>query len=90
MLDINKVKSRLGWKPRLNMQLCMSLVADWYKKYKSQIRLISCPGLVEKIESNFPLFYREIISEYIPQNLEKTNQVVLGCTHYEFLSSVFE
>lgn len=62
----------------------------FYKKYKSQIRLISCPGLVEKIETNFPLFYREIISEYIPQNLEKTNQVVLGCTHYEFLSSVFK
>ena len=34
MLDINKAKSRLGWKPRLNMQQCMSLVTDWYKKYR--------------------------------------------------------
>lgn len=36
MLDINKVKSRLGWKPRMNMQQCISLVADWYKRYKNE------------------------------------------------------
>ena len=35
MLNINKVKTRLGWKPRLNMNSCISLVADWYKRYKT-------------------------------------------------------
>lgn len=36
MLDITKAKTRLGWTPRLNMQQCLSLVADWYKRYKSE------------------------------------------------------
>lgn len=36
MLNINKVKTRLGWKPRLNMQQCMELVVDWYKRYKNE------------------------------------------------------
>ena len=35
MLDINKAKIHLGWKPRLNMQQCITLVADWYKRYKT-------------------------------------------------------
>lgn len=34
MLNINKAKTRLGWKPRLNMNQCISLVADWYKRYQ--------------------------------------------------------
>ena len=36
MLDINKVKAKLGWKPRMNMQQCMELVADWYKRYQKE------------------------------------------------------
>lgn len=36
MLNVNKAKSRLGWKPRLNMQECITLVADWYKRYKTE------------------------------------------------------
>lgn len=36
MLDITKAKSRLGWKPRMDMKQCMSLVADWYKRYKTE------------------------------------------------------
>jgi len=36
LLNINKVKVRLDWKPRLNMQQCMSLVVDWYKRYKNE------------------------------------------------------
>ena len=35
MLNINKAKERLGWKPKMNMQQCISLVADWYKRYKT-------------------------------------------------------
>lgn len=36
MLDISKAKARLGWRPRMNMKQCISLVADWYKKYQSE------------------------------------------------------
>ena len=36
MLDITKAKTRLGWKPRLNLQQCLALVADWYKRYKNE------------------------------------------------------
>lgn len=36
MLNINKVKSRLGWYPRMNMQQCMKLVVDWYKRYQKE------------------------------------------------------
>ena len=36
MLDITKAKTKLGWKPRMNMRQCMALVADWYKRYKTE------------------------------------------------------
>lgn len=36
MLNINKAKSRIGWYPRMNMQKCMELVVDWYKRYKTE------------------------------------------------------
>lgn len=36
MLDITKAKTKLGWKPRMNMQQCMELVADWYKRYQAE------------------------------------------------------
>lgn len=36
MLNINKAKTRLGWKPRMNMKQCMELVVDWYKRYESE------------------------------------------------------
>lgn len=36
MLNITKAQTRLGWKPRMNMQQCMALVADWYKRYKTE------------------------------------------------------
>ncbi len=32
-LNINKAKTRLGWLPRLNINQCISLVVDWYKRY---------------------------------------------------------
>ena len=47
MLDITKAKMRLGWKPRLNMQQCLSLVADWYRRYKGENVYKLC---VEEIE----------------------------------------
>lgn len=36
MLDISKSKFRLGWEPRMNIDQCMAMVADWYKRYKSE------------------------------------------------------
>ena len=36
MLDITKAKTRLEWKPRLNIQQCLELVSDWYRRYKSE------------------------------------------------------
>lgn len=36
MLDITKAKTKLGWKPRMNMRQCMALVADWYKRYQTE------------------------------------------------------
>ncbi len=36
MLNINKAKNRLGWRPRLNMDSCLALVADWYKRYTTE------------------------------------------------------
>ncbi len=47
MLDITKAKTRLNWNPRLNMKQCISLVADWYKRYKSEDVYNLC---VEEIE----------------------------------------
>lgn len=47
MLDITKAKTRLGWKPRLNMRQCLTLVADWYKRYRNEDVYNLC---VEEIE----------------------------------------
>ncbi len=30
MLDISKAKFRLGWEPRMNLDQCLAMVADWY------------------------------------------------------------
>ena len=35
MLDITKAQIKLGWQPRMNIDQCVELVVDWYKKYKS-------------------------------------------------------
>jgi CDP-glucose 4,6-dehydratase len=48
MLDITKVKTRLGWQPRLNIHQSLSLVADWYKRYRNENVYRLC---LEEIES---------------------------------------
>lgn len=48
MLNINKAKTRLGWKPRMNMQKCMELVVDWYKRYKTENVYSLCIEEIEK------------------------------------------
>ncbi len=36
MLDISKAKFRLGWEPRMNLDQCLAMVADWYMKYRAE------------------------------------------------------
>lgn len=48
MLDITKAKTKLGWKPRMNMQQCMALVADWYKRYRTEDVYQLCVEEIEK------------------------------------------
>lgn len=48
ILDINKAKTRLGWKPCMNMQQCVALVADWYKRYKKEDVYNLCVEEIEK------------------------------------------
>ena len=48
MLDITKAKTRLGWKPRLDVNQTIDLVADWYKRYKSEDVYGICVGEIEE------------------------------------------
>lgn len=36
MLDISKAKFQLGWEPRMNINQCIALTVDWYKRYKDE------------------------------------------------------
>jgi CDP-glucose 4,6-dehydratase len=36
MLNINKAKTRLGWKSRLTAKEAVVLTSDWYKRYKTE------------------------------------------------------
>ena len=54
MLDITKAKTRLGWKPQLNMQQCIELVADWYKRYKNENVYELCLEEIEKFLKGRP------------------------------------
>lgn len=34
MLDISKAKFELGWEPKMNINQCVALTVDWYKRYR--------------------------------------------------------
>ena len=36
MLDIHKAHFKLGWSPKMNIDQCLSMVADWYLRYKEE------------------------------------------------------
>lgn len=36
LLDIAKAKFKLGWTPRMNLDQCMKMVAEWYKRYQQE------------------------------------------------------
>lgn len=48
MLDISKAKYKLGWEPRMNLDRCISMVADWYKSYRSVGVYDLCKGQIEE------------------------------------------
>ncbi len=53
MLNIKKAKSRLGWKPSMNMQQCIQLVVDWYKRYKNEDVYALCLEEIGKYLDNY-------------------------------------
>ena len=48
MLDISKAKFQLGWEPRTNIDQCIALVADWYKRYENEDVYLLCMEEIEK------------------------------------------
>lgn len=48
LLDISKAKFRLGWEPRMNIDQCMAMVADWYKRYLSEDVYALCVEQINK------------------------------------------
>lgn len=36
MLDISKAKFQLGWEPRMDIDRCIALTVDWYKRYTNE------------------------------------------------------
>ena len=48
LLDISKAKFRLGWEPRRNIDQCMAMVADWYKRYQSEDVYALCVEQINK------------------------------------------
>lgn len=36
MLDISKAKFKLGWEPRMNINQCLAMTVDWYKRYQDE------------------------------------------------------
>lgn len=48
MLDITKAGERLGWQPRMDINQCIAITADWYKQYKSGNVFNLCIEEIEK------------------------------------------
>lgn len=48
MLDISKAKFQLGWEPRMDIQQCIALTVDWYKKYKVENVYKLCVEHIER------------------------------------------
>lgn len=48
MLDISKAKFKLGWEPRMDINQCIALVVDWYKRYQHEEVYKLCTKQIEK------------------------------------------
>ena len=49
--DINKAKFKLEWIPRMNINQCLDLVADWYKQYNKSNVYDLCREQIDKFIS---------------------------------------
>jgi CDP-glucose 4,6-dehydratase len=47
MLDISKAKFELGWEPRMNIDQCVQLTIDWYKRYRTDSVYNLCKKQIE-------------------------------------------
>lgn len=50
-LDISKAKSRLGWKPRLDMAKTIKYIAEWYKNYENDDAYELCARQIKRYEA---------------------------------------
>lgn len=48
MLDISKAKFQLGWEPRMDINQCIALVVDWYKRYQHEEVYRLCVKQIEQ------------------------------------------
>ena len=48
MLDISKALFKLKWKPRMNLDQCIEMTVDWYKRYKNEDVYDLCVKQIEK------------------------------------------
>lgn len=51
LLNIDKVKTELKWKPRMNIYQCIELVIDWYKNYRTKDVYQLCVDEINKFLS---------------------------------------
>lgn len=51
MLDINKAAFELGWKPKMNIDQCVALTVDWYKRYQHENVYNICSEQINKFEN---------------------------------------
>ena len=51
LLDIGKAHRRLKWSPRMNLDECIGMTVDWYKRYCSEDVYGLCVEQIERYES---------------------------------------
>jgi CDP-glucose 4,6-dehydratase len=47
-LDVNKAKSRVGWKPRLDMRNTIKYIIEWYKNYENEDPYALCVRQIKR------------------------------------------
>ena len=51
LLDISKARFRLDWQPKLNLDECLRLTADWYKRYRDEDVYALCKEQIIQFEA---------------------------------------
>jgi len=51
MLDINKAVFKLGWTPKMNINQCIALTVDWYKRYQNESVYKICCDQIHKFQN---------------------------------------